>query len=357
MKRLFALALTLIPCGAFAQSQLSQKDAAVLQAGLTVTADAFILPSYQQQKTAAEALVNALTTFCKGDADIVPAHDAYADLFLAWQRSSSIQIGPITQAEGPMRVQLWPDPKGFSRRAVLATKRDENPALLEQDGLKERSIALVNLSALERLLYQDLFAQTYSCDLSVAIARYQLGLASDLVDAWSPGHAFRHDYDNAHTGNATYENLDAVIRELLAGLVVYTDRIRKFKIQRGLGAQQGDAREERTEARLSGLGRQSIAESHKALHDLYEIPFGFFDVTPDVGGLMEYFVLGETAGNVADALYLEDRTLVEIATADGPTAQQIRQYGDLMLYHEQYLKDGLTTSIGMTSGFTSADGD
>lgn len=357
MKRLFALALGVLPMSGFAQSQLAPDDVALLQAGLIVTADEFILPGYQKQHNAADELTKALVNYCEGSAPIAPAQTAFGDLFLTWQRTSAVQFGPIAEAEGPMRVQLWPDPKGFSRRAVLAAIRAEDPAVLVAGGLEGRSIALVNLTALELLIYQDLPPNTYGCDLSVAIARFQRDLALELVSAWTPGSAFRGDFDTAHLGNERYPHVDAVIRELLAGLVVYTDRIRRFKIERGLGMATGEARAERTEAVLSGLGLQSIAASHSTLHDLYKVSGGFFDVTADIGGLAEHSVLGDTAANVASALLSEDRSLVEIAEADGPFASELRQDGALMVYHEAYLKSGLTGSLGMTAGFTSADGD
>ena len=38
-------------------------------------------------------------------------------------------------------------------------------------------------------------------------------------------------------------------------------------------------------------------------------------------------------------------------------ATKLRSFGELTLHHEEYLKVVLPGSIGMTTGFTSADGD
>ena len=148
-----------------------------------------------------------------------------------------------------------------------------------------------------------------------------------------------------------------LIRKVMSGAVVYTDRLRKFKVLRGLGSEPGDTRPKRTEAMQSGLGLQSIMVGFQTLSDYYNVPYGFFDVTPDVGGSMAYFMLGETAANSAGALAFETRSLAEIAAEDGEAAQGLRELGELALKHEDYLKVILPASIGITTGFSAADGD
>ncbi|TCP39880.1 imelysin family protein [Rhodovulum marinum] len=340
-----------------AESRFDTEDAALLQQGLITTADAFILPGYRDYAEAATEMTEALDAYCSGTGPIAPVHAAFEDSFLAWQRISIIQVGPAMAEDGPMRVQLWPDPKGFARRAVRMAVRAQDPDLLAEGALDGRSIALVNLTALEDLLYHDLSPGTYECDLAGAIGAYQADLAAGFVAAWSPGAGFRTAFDTAIEGNARYASVDDLIRELLAGVVVYADRLRKFKIQRGLGQAPGEAHPERTEAVDSGLGLASIQASFRALADLYELPYGFFDMTPELSGTMEYYMLGETAGSIADTLALETRSLAEIAAEDGAMAEELRGFGELTLYHETYLKTGLPQSIGLTTGFTSADGD
>ena len=332
-------------------------EAQLLQNGLIVTADEFILPAYEAQAQAMADLTDGLSTYCVGDGLLAVVHEAFSSSFLAWQRASVIQIGPVAEAEGIMRVQLWPDPKGFSSRAVRSAIQAADPALLAPGALDGRSIALVNLTALEALLYADLEPQSYACDLATAIAAFQQDLAEDFTAAWTPGAAYRTDFDTAVAGNTSYPTVDDLLRRFLAGAVVYTDRLRKFKLLRGLGAEPGMARAARTEAVQSGLGLASIETSFRALRDLYETPYGILDVVPDLGGSMEYFMLGETAGNIADSLSIEGGTLAQIASEDGTDAATLRGYAELVLYHESYLKTGLTQSIGMTTGFTAADGD
>jgi len=317
----------------------------------------FILPAYAEQSDAAAALVGALKAYCADAGDRATVEARFADLFLAWQRSSIVQMGPIMQAEGPMRVQLWPDPKGFSGRAIRAALQAEDPALLAAGGLTGRSIALTNLTALETLIYRPATPRSYACGLATAIARFQADLAAGLVADWAEGSAFRRDYDSAATGNARYPSVDAVIRDLLAGAVVYVDRLRKFKLLRGLGTEPGAARPERTEALDSGLGLASIEAGFRTLAAFYDTPYGLFDVAPDIGGSMEYYVLGQAAGSVADSLYFETASLAGIAAEDGPRAAELRGYADMVLFHERFLKTGFTDAIGLTAGFTAADGD
>ncbi len=346
---------TLAP--AQATSRFGAEEAALLQSGLVTTAEAFILPAYTEQAEAAAALVGTLEAYCGAGGELPAVEARFAALFLAWQRSSIVQMGPVMQAEGPMRVQLWPDPKGFSDRAVRAALLAEDPALLADGGLEGRSIALTNLTALEALIYQPPPPETYACALATAIARFQADLAAGLVAEWTGSSAFRRAYDSAATGNDRYPTVDDLIRDMLAGAVVYVDRLRKFKLLRGLGTEPGAARPGRTEALDSGLGLASIEVSFRTLAAFYDTPYGLFDVAPDLGGSMDYYTLAQAAGSVADSLAFETESLAEIAAEDGKRAAELRGYADMVLSHERFLKTGFTDAIGLTAGFTAADGD
>lgn len=340
-----------------ASAQLAPEEATFLQSGLTVTADAFILPAYEAQEAAAGDMAAALGAFCDGEGDIAPVRAAFAETFLAWQRASIVGVGPIAAAEGPLRVQLWPDPKGFSRRAIVAAIRAEDPALTAAGGLKGRSIALTNLTALEDLVHGAAPPEGYACDLAHAIARFQAGLAADLVAAWTPGSAWRASFDGAADGAGAYPGVEALIREVLAGAVVHVDRLRKFKLERGLGAAPGAARPGRTEAQAAGLGLPSIEASFRALADLYDVPYGLFDAAPELGGSMTYLTLAQTTASVADTLAFTEASLTEIAAEDGAAAAELRGLADLALRHEVFLKAGFPNALGLVSGFTAADGD
>ncbi len=357
MRALAICLLAALPTAAPAVSALSQDEARTLQEGLVTTADAFILPAYQAHSHAAGELVGALRRYCTGEGAAAPVQAAFAATFLAWQRASIVQVGPIAEAEGPMRVQLWPDPKGFSQRALRAALRAEDPALLAPGGLDGRSIALSNLTTLEAMLYPAAPEAGYACDLATAIGSYQADLAADLVASWTPGSAYRRAFDNAAAGNNRYPGVEVPVRQVLAGAVVYVDRLRKFKLQRGLGEAPGDARPERTEARRSGLGLASLQESFRTLAALYDTPFGLFDIAPDIGGTMDYLVLGESASAVADALATMPGTFAEIAEEDGARAAELRRFNDVVLQHEAYLKTGFLAALGLSAGFTAADGD
>lgn len=358
MRGLAICLLALSPVLADAQSRFAPDDADLLQQGLTATADDFILPAYTANAEAAGALDAAMRRYCAGDGDIEAARAAFARTFLAWQRASIIQIGPIMDAEGPMRVQLWPDPKGFARRAVRAALRQEDPALVADGGLDGRSIALTNLTALELLLWDVPPAPaSYACDLARAISAFQAALAQAVAAAWTPGAPFRTEYDAAAAGNARYPTVDALIRRLLSGAIVYSDRLRKFKLLRGLGGAPGEARPERTEAAASGLGLQSIEASFRTLSALYDTPLGLFDIATDIGAATDFVVLSQTAANIADQISLETASLTEIAEEDGELAAELRTFAELVLFHETFLKEGFPGSIDLTAGFTAADGD
>ncbi len=147
------------------------------------------------------------------------------------------------------------------------------------------------------------------------------------------------------------------MRAMLAGLVVQVDRLRKFKLLRGLGESPGGARPERTEAVASGLGLPAIEATWRALAELYDLRGGLFDAAPEIGGSMDYAILAQDAAAAADTLALEEATLAAIAAEDGAAAARLRGLADRALRHEVWLKDGFAASIGIVPGFTAADGD
>lgn len=359
----------LLTAQASAESRLSDENAALLQEGLVTTAEAFVRPAYVAQSAAADALVEALDAHCvapgatsraaSADVSVDPSvvEARFAGLLLAWQRSALIRMGPIMENEGPMRVQLWPDPKGFSERAVRAALAAEDRTLLVPGALEGRSIALTNLTSLETLIHAPLRRDGYPCALATAIAAFQADLAGDLVDAWTVGSDFRLAFDTSAAGNDRFADVDAVVRRLLAGAVVEADRLRKFKLLRGLGPAPGEARPTRTEAVDSGLGLASVEASFRALADFYATPFGLFDTAPEIGGSMDYVLLERAASAVADDLAFESASLVEIADEDGSRAAELRRHAESVLHHEVFLKSGFPSSIGLTAGFTAADGD
>ena len=118
--------------------------------------------------------------------------------------------GPLSGEIDPRRIQLWPDPKGFSSRAVRRALITEDPGLLAEGALDTHSAALVNLTALEDLLYEDLSPGTYGCDVATAIGRFHRDLSARVAAAWTPGSPFRADFDTAATGNARYGTVDVV---------------------------------------------------------------------------------------------------------------------------------------------------
>ena len=65
--RLLAALVLLLPSLGHAESRFDEADAQILQNGLIVTADEFILPAYQAQAAAMAGLTEGLTSYCAGE--------------------------------------------------------------------------------------------------------------------------------------------------------------------------------------------------------------------------------------------------------------------------------------------------
>ncbi|MEL6679911.1 MAG: hypothetical protein AAFQ51_14480, partial [Pseudomonadota bacterium] len=86
MKHILAAACAVIALPATAQPTLDAESAAILQEGLTVTAEEFIVPGYAEFAAAAERMTGATRDYCAGTGALEAAREGFAETFLAWQR-------------------------------------------------------------------------------------------------------------------------------------------------------------------------------------------------------------------------------------------------------------------------------
>ena len=85
---------------------------------------------------------------------------------------SDLRIGP--SETGALSVGFWPDPRGFTQRALSGLIADKDPIAQDPDAYADVSIAARGLFALDMLLYDPAFSdyttQSYTCALVTTIA-------------------------------------------------------------------------------------------------------------------------------------------------------------------------------------------
>ena len=161
---------------------------------LTDLSNKVILPNYQTLDDEAKQFSAESLAFCQLDnanaSDLTELKVAWQELNLAWQSIQWVKIGPILEHNRNLRIQLWPDSRGYVVRDVekfLLTQ-----STLDVDAVAKSSVSGQGILALEYLLYpnsnQDslLNASNKSkrCEVVMAISENLATISAEVLEAW-----------------------------------------------------------------------------------------------------------------------------------------------------------------------------
>lgn len=339
---------------------LDAADYATLNRAL---ADAVVMPAYRGHADAMATLSEALTGAC-GQADGALAdrvEAAFHRAFDAWQRAQPIRFGPVMQGFGPARIQYWPDRRGTGARQLRRALAAEDAALLDPETLAQASVALRDLQALERLLFDPtpaavLAAGGYRCAFAAAIARLQARLATDLLAAWQGPDGYRQMVLSADAGNDGYFDAAEAAADFLRSLSGTLDVLIAQKLEPPLGESLAAAQPRRVEQARSRRSMRNITANLETVAALYRTPGGFGDLLARAGA--------EPLANGMRALFVE---LVELARAVGPplsvavadpaTRAQVEALLDKLKTARILVTGPLAQETALVVGFNATDGD
>ena len=247
----------------------------------------------------------------------------------------------MNQQEGPLRFQLWPDGRGFAKRAVDRALASENAALRDWQAVRKQGIALLGLTALEYLVTEiaeievaeievveidageNARSDSYACALLIALSENFAVMAQEYAAQWQPDAAYRIAFETAIDGNAIYPDTQALLREALAGLRATSQQLGEKKLLRPLGAAPGEARPIRAEFRRLDLSTVSIAAQFAALAELLTLPGGLGVLSDQAAGGSNSLALSRASNGWAAAL--ADLSMHNIASEDAAAAQELRE--------------------------------
>ena len=149
--------------------------------------DQVVVPAHVEHARAMRRLGPAIERHCMGDSavdvaavDVAAVRAAFGEAMDAWQRVWPFGLGPVMRGAGRARIAFWPGRPGSAARQMRKALRTRDESLLDPGQLAGKSVAVKDLHALERLLF-DVPRNAYTCGLAGAIARYQSNLAEEIV--------------------------------------------------------------------------------------------------------------------------------------------------------------------------------
>jgi predicted lipoprotein len=370
-RSLASLAALLILSG-LAQTSLAQNSPsdAEIQAALNRTLELYLEPKAQAFAEAARDFADRIAEVHCGSEQPADAslEQDFAQLIRAYVPVSIWQAGPMNQQEGPLRFQLWPDGRGFAKRAVDRALASENAALRDWQAVREQGIALLGLTALEYLVTEiaeievaendagkSARSDSYACALLIALSENFAVMAQEYAAQWQPDATYRIAFETAIDGNVLYPDTQALLREALAGLRATSQHLGEKKLLRPLGTAPGEARPIRAEFRRLDLSTVSIAAQFAALAELLTLPGGLGLLSDQAAGGSNSLALSRASNGWAAAL--ADLSMQGIASEDAAAAQELRELAGFAAVYVHYFAVDMPNAFGITAGFSAADGD
>ena len=274
MKQLYRSLFVVVTLSMSSVASAQDNDERLIQS-LTNTV---IIPAYQQFAETMAVLAAATTNHCEA-ASIATRQSveaAFHDGMNAWQRVQPVNFGPVLRNSRYTRIQYWPDKGGIAARLLRQALSKRDPALLSENGLEGRSVAVQNLSAYERLVFTVIpdtpEDSSYACELAAAIARFQARQAQALLGEWTG--SFRESLLAAEVDSA---NSNETVTALFKSLHSAIDKVIALKLERPLGKSLQAAKPKQAESWRSDRSLGNIAANLRMARDIYAAKYSFGD--------------------------------------------------------------------------------
>ena len=319
--------------------------------------DQVVVPAYQEHARAMKRLGPAVERHCMGEgaADAAAVHEAFGEAMDAWQRAWTFGIGPVMHGAGRARVAFWPGRRGSAARQMRRVLRARDASLLDPEYLAGKSVAVTDLQALDRLLFE-VPRDAYTCGYAGAIARYQSNLADTILQEWTKEGGFRQAALAAGAASDEYTDDAEVARDLMRVLSESLDAIIAQKLESPLGESVVKAKPKRAESWRSERSMRNIVLNIESIRALVDTPGGFADLVTSHGESELADSLRKGFAQAASDARAVTRPLSEAVSEPGERAKLLDLLASLRALRA-VVTGPLSRVTGLLVGFNSQDGD
>ena len=324
--------------------------------------EGFVRPAYAALHERAKAVVGDMDALCGGQASetLAVAQRDFVALVAAWSEIEIVRFGPITEQNRLERILFWPDRKSIGLKQVQAALADKDATATDPATLKDKSVAMQGLGALEFVLfgtgYEELRApgDGYRCAYGRAIAENVEAIAGEVDREWRDPAGIAGQWANPEAGNPLYRNDTEAVTELFDVIVHGLELTRDVRLNGFLGEAASDDKPKQAVFWRSAATIVSLRANLQGQRKLFE--------ASGLGALLP-------AGSawIAESIDFEFGTADTIlGRVDGPVPEVLadaeRRGGlaavRLITSHlSELFGTGLAGELGLTAGFSSLDGD
>ncbi len=328
---------------------------------ITQAVEDAIRPGFDGFAEASDEMRVAMVDFCAAPSPegLGNARGQFGALVIAWARIENYRFGPLMAENRSDRIFFWPDRKGIALRQVQAILAEKDASATDPATLKDKSVAVQGLGALEFVLFgtgADALAgdDAFRCDYGAAIAGAINNVAAEMSAEWhaTPGIATRMIRPGEN--DPDYRSNDEVLQELVGVMAHGLEAIRDQRILPFLGRSGETPKPKSAPFWRSNMTVPAILASFEGLRTLL--------VASDIWRYVptEQFWIGEQALAEFDSVAIYGSAVtgtVEAAMAD---PEQVDQLANIVISNQVLGKltgEDLPAALGLSVGFSSLDGD
>ena len=327
------------------------------------TVERYIVPGYAALSAAGEGLVGSMKELCAdpGGGTLFAARARFASVLAAFSRMESLRFGPARENHRFERLFFWPDRRGRGRRQVEALLAREDPKSLDVPALREKSVAVQGLLALEYVLHgkgsEELGNGTarYRCRQGEAIAGAIDLTARRIHRGWTGPRGFGNVMRAAGPANPVYRTHGEVVEDLIGAAAEQLRIVQGLKLDRMLRDGPGTAKPKAAPFWRSGLALAHVRDNVDGVLELLE--------AANLGTL-----LPASDADLADRTESELRRAREALAglpggelpgllSDPTTHRRMAGAASWLGAGASLLSEDFPRVLGLAAGFNSLDGD
>lgn len=322
----------------------------------------FILSGYERFAGEARLTHDLIEALCeKPNATMLGAvRDQFGALVTNWSRIETVRFGPVLKDNRLERILFWPDRRSIGLRQVQAVLATKDQTAIHPLTLRQKSVALQGLGALEFTLFGTGSDQlitsdgTFRCTYARTIADALTMTGDEIANDWKAPEGIAHHMRNPSPEWDDYRTEREVLQELLGVWVHGAELIRDTRIKPFFADTAKASKYKSALFWRSNLTIPAIRANASGMRDLF-IVSGLSDaLSPEMrwaGGalIFEFENFDRTASEVV-------LPIIE-AVIDGEARSKINYLLILTGSLQNLTIDQIAVELGLSVGFSALDGD
>lgn len=327
-------------------------------------ASAYIINGYEQLYREAELQAVKMDGLCAapGTEKLADARVQFGALVRAWSLIEGVRFGPILQNNRLERILFYPDRQGIGLRQVQAILGKKDERALSLDTLREKSVAVQGLVALEFVLFgtgadAELVdgADPFRCTYGLRVSQALIQTAQEVLAAWEAPDGIGAHMAAPNAAYDDYRDNDEVLRELLGIFVHTVEQVRDTRLAQLVNAEGRPGSARTALFKRSELTIESAAANIAGLQQALLVTGVADALKADqrwIGGSLDF----EMQNFVRTAEEISGLPIAE--AVEDPKAQSKLRYLMILTGSIQRILVGqLAASLGLSAGFSALDGD